>query len=348
MPSGAALALAAAVLFGLSAPATKPLAAAMQPWLLAGLLYLSSGAALALYLVCRRAGAVTAREARLRRDDLPWLAGAVLAGGLVAPVLLMFALAWGSASQAALLLNLEGVFTVLLAWLVFREHVSPRIAIGMVCIVAGAAALAWTRDGGFALDPAAVLVAGTSLAWALDNNLTRRVSAADPVEIAAIKCGVAGAVNVGAALGTGAAVPPAGVIAAAAVVGVLAYGISLVLFIVALRRLGAARTAAYFSTAPFVGAIGGTLFLAEPLTPRFVLAGISMAIGVWLQLTEHHEHQHTHEALEHEHLHSHDDHHQHAHAPGIAVTEPHSHVHAHAPLRHRHPHHPDVHHRHSH
>jgi len=346
--AGPAFALTAALLFGLSTPAAKLLVGAVDPWLVAGLLYLASGIGLGLARFGRSVVRPGKAEAALAAHDLPWLGGAILAGGMAGPVLLMFALAWGSAAQAALLLNLEGVFTVLLAWVVFREHVAARIAFGMAAITAGAVVLGWPGSGATRLDWSAVLVAGACLAWAVDNNLTRKVSGSDPVQIAAVKGVVAGAINVLVAIGRGAEWPPAGAVLGAAVVGLGGYGASLALFVLGLRHLGAARTGAYFGTAPFVGALGGVLALREPITPHLFAAGLMMAAGVWLSLTERHAHEHVHGPLEHEHLHWHDEHHQHDHPSGTPTEEPHAHRHEHGALRHRHPHYPDLHHRHPH
>lgn len=342
------LALLAALLFGLSAPAAKVLVGAVDPWLLAGLLYLGSGVGLLAYGAARRGLGRGEREAALTARDVPWLAGATAAGGVIGPVLLMFALSLGPAAQSSLLLNLEGVFTALLAWLVFREHVGARIALGMAAITAGALALSWAGGGSLRIDGSAGLVAGACLAWAIDNNLTRKVSGGDPVEIAAIKGVVAGAINVLVAVARGAHWPEPSTALGAAVVGVLGYGTSLALFVLALRHLGTARTSAYFSTAPFVGALGSVLALGEPLTVSLAIAGALMAIGVWLHLGERHEHDHVHEPLGHDHAHHHDAHHAHEHPGGDPGDAPHSHWHVHAPLRHRHRHYPDLHHRHPH
>jgi drug/metabolite transporter (DMT)-like permease len=346
--SGPGLALAAAALFGLSAPAAKLLAGTVDPWLLAGLLYLGSGIGLGLYRLARRFAGHVESEAPLRRQDLPWLGGAVAAGGIIGPVLLMYGLAAGTAVQSSLLLNLEGVFTALLAWSIFRENFDARIALGMAAIAGGAAVLSWNPSGAFALDGSALLVTGACLAWAIDNNLTRMVSGGDPLQIASVKGLVAGSINVLLAVVQQAPWPSPAAILGAGLVGLLGYGTSLVMFVLALRLLGAARTAAYFSTAPFVGAVAGALALHEPLTWRISLAAVLMGAGVWLHLTERHDHEHQHEAFEHTHAHLHDEHHQHAHAPGIPTGEPHSHPHVHAPLRHSHPHFPDLHHRHHH
>ena len=344
---GPAQALAAAVLFGLSAPAARLLLGVTDPWLLAGMLYLASGLGLGALILAR--GVIAgARETPLTRADGPWLGAAVMAGGVVAPVLLMLGLVRLGAARAALLLNLEGVFTVLVAWVVFREHVNARIALGMAALGAGALLLAWEPSAGLALDVGALLVAGASLAWAIDNNLTRRVSGGDPVQIAAIKGAVAGTINVLLAVAVGARWPGVGAVGGATIVGILGYGISLVLFVQALRRLGTARTSAYFSTAPFIGAVAGVLTLGEPVTASLTIAGALMAVGVWLHLTERHEHEHVHEPLDHDHLHWHDEHHRHAHESGAPPGEPHAHRHTHEALRHRHPHYPDLHHRHGH
>ncbi len=345
---GPALALGSALLFGLSAPAAKLLLGVVDPWLLAGLLYLGSGLGLGLYRLARRLSFQRMTEASIPRRELPWLAGAIACGGVAGPLLLMFGLAAGSATQAALLLNLEGVFTALFAWFVFRENFDARIAVGMAAIAAGAAVLSWQPSRQMAVDRSALLVTGACLAWAIDNNLTRKVSGGDPVHIAMVKGAVAGSVNLVLALGLGAAWPPAGVVLGAAIVGLVGYGTSLAFFVGALRLLGTARTGAYFSTAPFVGAMGAVAILAEPVTGRLLLASALMAVGVWLHLTERHQHEHVHEVMEHDHLHRHDEHHQHSHPADIQAREPHSHPHVHAPLRHSHPHYPDLHHRHRH
>jgi drug/metabolite transporter (DMT)-like permease len=251
-------------------------------------------------------------------------------------------------SAGSLLLTLEGVLTALLAWFVFRENFDRRIATGMLCIIAGAVVLNW--QGGASVDelagPAAIV--GACLAWALDNNLTRKVSLSDPVQIAMIKGLVAGPVSL--ALGTfaGSAMPPAATVAIGAVTGFLGYGISLVLFVLALRHLGTARTGAYFSVAPFIGALVAIPLLGEPVTAQLVAAGLLMAIGVWLHLTERHVHEHAHDPLFHQHRHVHDDHHRHPHETGADPAEPHTHWHRHQPVRHAHAHAPDSHHRHSH
>jgi drug/metabolite transporter (DMT)-like permease len=193
-----------------------------------------------------------------------------------------------------------------------------------------------------------LVIAAARLAWAIDNNLTRKLSAADPLKVAMVKGLAAGSVNVGLALLLHASWPAMSAVAAAGVVGFLGYGVSLSLFVLALRFLGTARTAAYFSAAPFVGAVIAILGFDEPITMAFVVAGALMVIGLYFHLAESHEHPHRHEPLMHEHRHVHDAHHRHAHAVNDPAGEPHTHRHVHARLVHRHPHYPDLHHRHSH
>lgn len=346
---GVIYALAAAALFGASTPFAKLLVGRVDPVLLAGLLYLGSGCGLMLW---RLLGTLwkgnKSSEAPLHRAELPWLAGAVVFGGVIAPVLLMTGLTVTAASTASLLLNAEGVLTALLAWFVFRENFDRRIALGMAAITAGGVLLSW--EGGLVTGTlwGPLAVAGACLAWGIDNNLTRKVSAGDPVQIAAIKGLVAGTVNVGIALARGADLPGIWAVLSCAVVGLAGYGVSLTLFVLALRSLGTARTGAYFSVAPFVGAAISMLLLGDRPTLTFFLAAGLMAVGVWLHLTERHVHEHDHEAMSHDHAHIHDEHHQHAHGPDDPPGEPHSHPHDHHPMRHSHPHYPDIHHRHQH
>jgi len=345
--SSIAGALAAAALFGASTPAAKALGADLNPFALAGLLYAGSGLGLGAWLLTRRAAGRSV-PLGIAAADLPWLAGAVLTGGVAAPALLMFGLASTPATVASLLLNLESVFTALIAWFVFRENFDRRIAAGMALIAAGGVLLAFEPGAFDRLDGAALLVAAACLCWAVDNNLTRKVSGGDALTIAALKGCVAGATNLALAAAVGAALPPMLVSAAAMGVGFAGYGLSLVLFVIALRDLGAARTGAYFSTAPFVGVALAIGVLGEPAGILFWGAAALMALGVWLHVSERHQHTHGHEPLEHAHRHTHDAHHAHGHEFGWDGGEPHSHPHRHEPLTHSHPHYPDIHHRHGH
>jgi drug/metabolite transporter (DMT)-like permease len=342
---GVPLALASALSFGLATPLSKILLTTVEPQLLAGLLYLGAGMGLGGVHLARPALGIPAQEAPLRKSDMPWLGAIILSGGIIGPLLLMLGLFRTQAAPGALLLNLESLATMGLAWLVFRENVDRRLLFGAFAILAGAVTLSW-EGRGIDLNAGTGLIAGACLAWGIDNNLTRKLSAADPVVIAMLKGLVAGAVNTGLALWLGAALPSAGILGAAAVTGFAGIGVSLVLFVLGLRHLGTARTGAYFSLAPFIGALLSIIFLNEPLTAKLAIAGALMGFGLWLHLAERHEHRHKHEGLEHEHSHIHDEHHQHAHDG--PVTEPHSHWHRHKPVRHTHPHYPDLHHRHQH
>ncbi len=346
---GIASALAAAALFGISTPLAKLLVGDVAPVLLAGLLYLGAGACLLAWYGWRRMRRTeeAAAHGPFTRADIGSLVGAITAGGVLGPVLLMEGLARTAAASASLLLNLEGVLTALLAWLVFRENVDRRIAAGMALIVAGGVAVAW-KGGAIAFGSGSLLIAGACLAWAIDNNLTRHLSARDPVQIAGLKGLVAGFTNTAVALSLGAPFPHPSIAAAAGSVGAVGYGLSLVLFMIALRHLGSARTGAYFSTAPFLGAGVSLLLLHERLAPLFWPAAGLMVLGVYLHLTESHAHSHEHEPQTHTHRHTHDLHHQHAHDFPWDGAEPHTHSHTHAPLLHSHPHFPDIHHRHRH
>jgi drug/metabolite transporter (DMT)-like permease len=346
MPRGVLASLAAALLFGAGTPLAKLLLAQATPWLLAALLYLGSGVGLALLRRLRRAPAVS-----LAHGDFKWLAGAVLAGGMVGPVLLMLGLAAMPAAPASLLLNAEAVFTALLAWFVFKENVDRRIALGMLAIVAGGVLLAWPGQLDWPGWTPSLCVIGACVAWAIDNNLTRKVALADAAWIAMVKGLAAGTTNLVLALALGAQWPAWTIVLAASAVGFASYGASLALFVVGLRELGTARTGAYFSVAPFFGAVLAIVLLGEPATWPLIAAGGLMAIGVALHLSERHEHRHAHRPMEHthEHLHSADDpHHEHAHDAPVPPGTQHSHPHRHQPLVHSHPHFPEAHHRHEH
>jgi len=335
-------ALGAALLFGAGTPLAKWLLDAVNPWLLAGLLYLGSGVGLSLYRWLSHAPAV-----RLPRNEVPWFAGAILSGGIIGPVLLMFGLTGMPASGASLLLNAESVFTALLAWFAFKENFDRRIALGMLAIVAGAVVLSVPSGARISGLWPSLAILGACFAWGVDNNLTRRVSLTDATWIASVKGLVSGIVNLGLAFSLGASMPALPNLAGAMMVGLLAYGVSLALFVVGLRHLGTARTGAYFSVAPFFGALLAVL-MGEPITMPLLMAGALMALGTWLHLTERHEHRHVHEPMEHSHEHVHDEHHLHAHDYPVTPGTKHSHRHRHEPLIHTHPHFPDTHHRHGH
>lgn len=342
---GIAAALLSALLFGAGTPLAKQLLKQISPWLLAALLYLGSGLGLWLLRRLRRSPAV-----HLSRADQGWLIAAIISGGVIAPVLLMQGLAAMPASGAALLLNAEGVFTALLAWFVFKENVNRRVALGMAAIVAGVSVLSWPGEVRFAGMWPALAVLAACLGWAVDNNLTRKVALADASFIAMSKGLAAGITNLILALSLGAALPPLPVLAGAALVGFLSYGASLVLFVLALRHLGSARSGAYFSVAPFFGALLAIVLFHEAITTPLLIAGALMAFGIWLHVSEHHHHTHTHQPLVHSHAHTHDGdpHHMHSHEPAVPPGTRHTHQHEHAALTHDHEHYPDAHHDHPH
>ena len=342
---GVPLALASAALFGATPPLSKLLLISVDPLMLAGLLYLGAGIGLAVYSLLRQSASRASSEAPLKGSDAPWLAAAIVFGGVIGPVFLVYGLSLTAASNAALLLNLEGLATMAIAWVIFHENVDRRLLAGAASILAGAVLLSW-QGHGLSIDHGALLIAGACLAWGIDNNLTRKVSNANPVTIAMLKGVIAGIVNVGLALVSGASFPEPMIALAAGIVGFLGVGVSLVMFVLALRYLGTARTGAYYSLAPFIGALLAIFVLSEPITISLVAAALLMGFGLYLHLAERHTHGHQHEALEHEHSHVHDEHHQHHH--NGPVTGPHSHWHRHEPMLHSHIHYPDLHHQHRH
>jgi len=342
---GALCGLSAAILFGASAPVSKLLLPELGPLIMAGLLYLGAGLGLTLYGLVRPRSRV-AREARLTRRDLGLLAGVALCGGILGPVLMLVGLGRVSGLAGSLLLNLEAPFTMLLAVLFFREHLGRRGLVAALLIIGGGLLLSW-RPGVLHADPWGILaIAGACLSWGIDNNLTQRLSLRDPVAVVRWKTLGAAACTLAVGVGFRHDLPAPTVAAAAAGLGSLSYGASIVLDMYALRLLGAAREAAFFATAPFMGAALAVPILGDRFGMAEVGAALLMASGVVLLIREKHAHAHDHEPLEHEHVHVHDEHHQHSHDRPAA--EPHSHLHRHEPIAHEHPHLPDLHHRHRH
>ena len=343
-PTGAAL--GAAIFFGASTPFAKQLVGQVSPLLLAGLLYSGSGAGL---IIARLIKDRDWLHSGLIKHDWIWLISAIMFGGILGPILLMFGLQQTSAATASLLLNIEAVLTAMLAWIVFKESTAPRIVLGMGVIVAGGVLLSWPH-GEISQQslPGTFAIVGACLCWAIDNNLTRKISVGDPFFIAGSKGLVSGIMSTSLALCFGMTLPPWLTINYALLVGFVGYGVSLVLFVLALRGLGTARTGAYFSTAPFIGAAIAILFFHEKTSMLFWIAAALMGIGVWFHLTEHHDHEHTHEPLDHDHMHIHDEHHHHTHDFPLNGKEPHAHAHHHDVITHSHPHYPDIHHRHNH
>ncbi|MDR6476190.1 drug/metabolite transporter (DMT)-like permease [Paraburkholderia graminis] len=343
-------ALAAAALFGAATPLAKALLGSVSPFMLAGLFYLGSGLGLCIGIVWRAfrsRGRHSGTVHRINRSELPWLIGAIATGGVAGPALLMLGLASTPAATSSLLLNLEGVLTAVIAWVLFRENVDVQVFLGMAAIVAGGVILSW-HPGQVGVPVGAILIVGACVCWAIDNNLTRKVSANDAMVIACLKGLVAGPVNLGIAIAAGASLPSPVTMAAAMMTGLAGYGISLVLFVVALRNLGTARTGAYFSVAPLFGVMLSLLMWPALPDFSFSLAAALMALGIWLHVRERHEHEHSHEFLEHTHRHRHDRHHQHEHDFPYSGEEPHTHPHVHLPIAHSHAHFPDIHHRHRH
>ncbi|HBG74855.1 MAG: multidrug DMT transporter [Chloroflexi bacterium GWB2_49_20] len=343
-------ALLAAVLFGASAPLSKLLLGEINPIPLAAFLYLGSGIGSWLLFAIQRTGSRGKHtEAHLSRADLPWLLGAILAGGVGAPILLLLGLEQTPASTASLLLNFEVVATALIAVLAFKEAVDKRILWAVGLITLASILLSWT-GGEWGFSPGALGILGACLLWGLDNNFTRQISAKNPLVIVGVKGLGAGAFSLVLALTLGKPLPAPGFLGLAMLVGMVCYGLSIQLFILALRNLGAARTGALFGIAPFVGTILSLLILREIPQILFWAAVPFMLLGAWLMLTENHLHQHIHEDLEHAHAHSHpDEHHQHLHPAGESLpNDRHAHTHTHSEGHHAHPHAPDLHHRHAH
>ncbi|HEX2877150.1 MAG TPA: EamA family transporter [Polyangiaceae bacterium] len=340
---GAVYGLVAAALFGLSAPLAKRLLGEMTPQILAGLLYLGAGLGLSGW----RALSPATSEARMTRPDLPVLAGVVISGGVVGPLLMLVGLNRVSAVTGSLLLNLEGPLTMGIAVLVFREHLGRYGLVAAACVLIGAALLRF-QPGAVGVTWGMAAIAGACLAWAIDNNLTQRLSLRDPFAIVRVKSLAAGSFNLALGLALGGKLPAAGIIVGALLLGLFSYGASVVLDAYALRLVGAAREAAYFATAPFVGALAATVVLNEQLRTLDLAAMLLMAVGVAALLRERHAHRHVHDELVHAHQHVHDEHHQHSHDPSDPPGQPHSHEHRHVHMVHDHPHVPDAHHRHRH
>ena len=341
-------ALLAALLFGASAPLAKLLLGEVKPIPLASFLYLGSGIGLlgirAYQHLVRKS---STSEAQVRKSDFFWLVGAILAGGVAAPIMLLFSLQTTPAATASLLLNFEGVATTLMAALAFRESIGWRAGWAIAFITLSSIFLSYNFNASWGFSLGALGIIAACIFWGLDNNFTRNISAKDPVMIVIIKGLGAGSFSLGLALILGNQLPAIGVILKAMLLGCLSYGVSVVLFIRAMRGLGAARTSTLFSTAPLVGVVLSFLIFREFPGAMFLIALPLMVIGTLFLLTEKHEHFHFHEMAVHDHAHVHDDgHHDHIHEG--EATQEHSHVHQHNELAHTHPHMPDLHHRHGH
>ena len=336
---GLARCAAAAVLFGATTPLVSRLADDTSAPMLAGLLYLGAALAVAPWAARRRVDRAAVRRGFGR------LSVAVIAGGFLGPLLLTAGLARTPAATASLLLNLELVATTLLAAVLFREHLGPRVVSGTVAVVAAGVLLVWTDAPELRLG--SLFIVGACLFWGLDNCVTADLDEISPEHITLAKGTIAGSTNLALGFALGAALPSAGVLLAALAVGALGYGASITLWVAGARDIGAARGQLVFASAPFVGVAVAWVALGDPIRTAEVLALALAAFGVSRVLGSHHLHDHHHDAIEHDHEHAHDDdHHDHPHDDGQPAR--HAHRHRHEPLRHAHPHVPDLHHRHVH
>ena len=341
--------IASAVLFGLGTPFSKILIKDVSPLALAGFLYLGASLGTTLYAVARNVLLKNAESPApsLSSKDLPWLAGSIVAGGIVGPVCLLFGLARLSGYAASLLLNLEGIATALIAVFIFKESAGRRIWLALACMTCAGVFLSWDPGRGRFAVTGTLLVLAAMAGWGLDNNLTRKISNSNPVQITQIKGLAAGAFSLGLAAALGSKPPAATAVVSALVLGAFSYGISLVFYIKALREIGAFRAGVFFSFAPFVGALVSLLILPDPARWILIPGTLFMIAGVALIVGEKHEHHHRHEHLVHRHVHTHRDGH-HLHAHDAPFGEPHAHMHEHEELDHAHGHWPDAHHRHEH
>lgn len=343
------LAIVAAILFGISTPFSKVLLGDMDSIVLAACLYLGSGLGAAIFLVFSAQIHWPSQEAKLNQGDMGWMLGSVLSGGVAAPIVLLFGLKITPASTASLLLNFEGIATTLIAALVFKEAVGKRIIAAMGLMTLASVLISWTGNQGWGVSLGMLGIIAACIFWGIDNNLTRNISAKNPLMIVMIKGLGAGIFSLILSLLLGRTLPDIGHFFLALALGFISYGMSIALFIRALRGLGTARTSTLFSAAPFIGALASLLFLHETPQGLFFAAALLMLLGAWLMLSENHSHRHFHLPESHEHRHSHPDpHHEHLHPDQPVFTGEHSHWHEHSPLEHDHTHTPDTHHRHSH
>ncbi len=333
-------ALLAALFFGASAPISKLLLEDVQPVLMAAFLYLGSGTGISLVKLSQRLTS-NQKEAGIRRPDVKWLAGAIISGGILAPIVLMISLNSTPASTASLLLNFEGVGTTLIALFFFRESVSRRALAAILVITLASVFLSTDFTTGFGLSPGALGVILACVLWGVDNNFTRNISAKDPLTIVAWKGLVAGTFSLLLGLSLGQQLPALTIILSILLLGFISYGLSTMLFIYSMRGLGAARTSALYGTAPLAGVLLSFIMFREPITVLFGIAAVLMVAGAWLLANEEHAHFHIHMPVVHEHRHNHDEFHGHDESTSV-----HSHDHEHPLTEHEHGHMPDIHHRH--
>ena len=337
-----------AALFGISPPLAKLLVKNIPPVALAGFLYFGAFAGLSLYSIMRRiVSTENIRSANLKKEDFPWLFGAVISGGIIAPICLMFGLSQISGFTTSLLLNLEGIFTAVVAVIFFKEKAGKRLWLALMCMTAAGVFLTWDSSQGKFNFLGPLLVTLSMICWGIDNNLTRNISTRNPIQITCIKGFVSGLVSISLAYTLGMAIKWDLTIFYALLLGSFSYGISLVFFIKALEGLGSFRAGIFFSLAPFIGAVTSLILLQEWIGWVMFPAMMLTVAGFWFISTENHLHPHLHQEADHTHLHNHKDmHHIHEHAE--FAQEPHVHEHKHLEENHVHPHWPDTHHRHVH
>jgi drug/metabolite transporter (DMT)-like permease len=346
MLSGQFLAILSAALFGVSPVLCKMMIGDMSPALLAGLLYLGSGIGLQLLLLLSGRSSIE-ELGRISSQNRLNLLGAVLTGGIIAPLCLTYGIKYGTASEVTLLLNLESVSTTLISWMIFKEHIGPRVWTGKLLILIAAAFIIVQNEDALSLSLPGVLVVIACIFWGIDNNLTRDIEELPSTTLALFKGLGAGIFNIILALiftaGSATSYQTGGALA----IGAFSYGLSLVLFVEALRRIGAARTSTFFAVGPFIGTLLSIVVIGEVPPPTYWIAATLMLGGMFLLYRERHGHLHSHDPLSHRHGHIHDEHHRHHH-PGDSSRMRHEHTHSHEPLSHIHGHWPDIHHRHGH
>jgi len=340
-------ALLSAILFGISPVACKAVVGEMPSSLLAGLLYLGSGIGLTGVAYCQKSnGLHMLRSLSLKQKAC--LVGAIMSGGIIAPLFLAYGIRHGTASEVSLLLNFEAVATTLLAWLIFHENIGVRVWLGKILIVGASILIIFTGGDSLKISIPGLSVLAACLLWGIDNNLTREIESIPATLLASIKGWSAGLFNIVISLALFRSQVTAMQVSGALVIGAFSYGASLVLFIQSLREIGSARTSTWFASGPFIGTILSVVLLGERPPGGYWVAALIMLSGMFFLYGEMHRHKHHHERLEHSHAHSHDDeHHQHVHENGDA-SEQHEHLHVHEPMTHSHVHWPDIHHRHGH
>lgn len=339
-------AILAAALFGMSAPFSKLLLQELSPYLMSSLLYLGAGLGMLLVYILRFRFQKEHKEAKLSREELPYVVMMILLD-IAAPIFLMLGLLSTTSSTASLLNNFEIVATSIIALIVFREAIGKRLWLSICLITMSSVILSVTDIGNLSFSLGSVLVLLACLCWGLENNCTRKLSIKDPMQIVIIKGIFSGLGALLIAYFSRTITINLPYILMALLLGFFAYGMSIFFYVSAQRHLGAARTSTYYAVAPFIGVGISLLVFKEPITPSFITASIVMLTGTYFAVVEKHEHIHTHEFLQHEHRHSHEDgHHNHTH-PDCTHKE-HTHVHIHENLEHVHRHKPDIHHAHQH